>query len=77
MVRPLHVLAPCSFVALTQNVIWQAGLAPPTPLAEEQSLLFFHTDERVQPALVTQLALDAEKRLIDWKIVGGSCRGPE
>jgi hypothetical protein len=52
-------------------------LAPPTPLAEEQSLLFFHTDERVQPALVTQLALDAEKRLIDWKIVGGSCRGPE
>ena len=49
----------------------RAGLAPPTPLAEEQSLLFFHADERVQPALLAHLALDAEKRVIDWKIVSG------
>ena len=46
-----------------------AGLAPPTPLAEEQSLLFFHGDARLQPALLLQLAEDAEKRMIDWKIV--------
>lgn len=44
-------------------------MAPPTPLAEEQSLLFFHGDARVQPALLAQLAEDAEKRMIDWKIV--------
>ena len=50
-----------------------AGLAPPTPLAEEQALLFFHGDGRVQPALLVQLAQDAERRMIDWKIVRSSC----
>ncbi len=38
-------------------------------MAEEQALLFFHGDGRVQPALLAQLAEDAERRMIDWKIV--------
>ena len=36
--------------------------------------MFFQADERVQPALLAQLALDAEKRVIEWKIVSSACR---
>ena len=44
-------------------------MAPRTPLSGEQALLFFLGDERVQEALLKQMEADAEKRLIDHRIV--------
>ena len=64
----------CSSVHM--GVMRYADMAPSTPLSGAQVLLVYSADERLQRTMLHLLEQDAEKRLIDHRIVSAYTLNP-